>query len=416
MNRKTNTGSVINGYWGRAVLLSVMLFFVYLGDGILSDWAPSFIQNSLDSSLAMGLVISFSSIVGFGADLIFPQFLKSLSTRKMLLMAIGSSLIFCGVLLWSIAWPIIIFFLLAMGIWGIFYELLGFGGQSFVATSIPAEYRSGVWAIMSAFRSLAYFIGPVIGSFLVISKGDYWVVAVATVCVVLGYLFWLIMGKNHKDSTVDEPIERVNIVTELKRWKVLFEHVWPVLILSLMMGIVDATYWTTGTVFSDNLAKESWLGGMFLPFYTLPMVFVGVIVAKWGVYKGKKKLAEIFMLISGLLLTLLGINGSVALVLIISLLVGTMLSFSWPLTDAVYSDIVNRMGKEGKHMVGLSGSTVSVAYIIGPILAGLISSYVGEKNTFVVMGIVMIIVAVILLVVTPKKLRLPQIEIKTWED
>jgi MFS family permease len=74
------------------------------------------------------------------------------------------------------------------------------------------------------------------------------------------------------------------------------------------------------------------------------------------------------------------------------------------------------MGKEGKHMVGLSGSTVSVAYIIGPILAGLISSYVGEKNTFVVMGIVMIIVAVILLVVTPKKLRLPQIEIKTWED
>lgn len=67
-------------------------------------------------------------------------------------------------------------------------------------------------------------------------------------------------------------------------------------------------------------------------------------------------------------------------------------------------------------MVGLSGSTLSVAYIVGPIIAGLISQFVGEKNTFVVMGIVLTLVSLCLLVVTPKKLRLPQAEIKTWDD
>lgn len=153
-----------------------------------------------------------------------------------------------------------------------------------------------------------------------------------------------------------------------------------------------------------------------MPFYTLPMVFVGVIVARWGIYKGKKKMAEIFMLISGLLLVMIGPSDSVMVALIVSLLVGTMLSVSWPLTDAVYSDIVSRMGSEGKHMVGLSGSTLSVAYIVGPIVAGLISQFVGEKNTFVVMGVMMVLVSIILLVVTPKKMKLPQTEIKTWDD
>jgi MFS family permease len=101
--------------------------------------------------------------------------------------------VFCGVLLWSIAWPLVVLFLLAMGVWGIYYEFLGFGGQAFVAESVPPTARSGVWAIMSAFRSLAYFIGPVVGSYLALTKGDYWVVMVATLCVALGYLIWALM-------------------------------------------------------------------------------------------------------------------------------------------------------------------------------------------------------------------------------
>lgn len=414
MNKRQFLGLSKDGYWAKAVALSAMLFFVFLGDGILSDWVPSFIQSSLHSSLVMGLVISFSSIVGFGADLIFPQLLKGLKTRKLLLMAIGTSLLFCGVLVWSVAWPWVILFLIAMAIWGVYYEFLGFGTQMFVSETVPTTSRSGVWAVMSAFKSLAYFIGPIVGSYLAISKGDYWVVVVAAGCVMVGYVIWFLLRKNKNEEIVVEAAERVNIITEIKHWKSLFEHVWPVLLISITMGIVDATYWTSGTVLSDNFAKESWWGGMFLPFYVLPMVFMGGVVAKWGIYKGKKKMAEKFMLISGILLLFLGVSNGIAAALVISLLVGTMLAISWPLTDAVYSDIVSRMGSEGKHMVGLSGSTISLAYIIGPIVAGVISQLVGEKNTFVYMGIMMIVISIILIIVTPKKLRLPQSEIKSW--
>ncbi|KKT71460.1 MAG: hypothetical protein UW68_C0066G0004 [Candidatus Collierbacteria bacterium GW2011_GWB1_44_6] len=382
----------------KVVILSVMLFFLYLGDGILSDWVPSFIQGSTKSSITMGLIISFSSVVGFLADLVFPGLLKKLKTKKLMLMAIGTSLLFCGILLWMIAWPILLLFLFSMAVWGLYYEFLGFGSQQFVSESVPLQSRSGVWAIMGVFRSLAYFLGPIIGSYVALSIGNSETVWVAVASVIVGLLIWLSWGKRNTNYATEITKERFLIWQEVKRWKTLSVHVWPILVISVVMGIVDATFWTTGTVLSDSMARDNWLGGMFLPAYMLPMVFVGIIVAKWGIYRGKKKIAETFMLVA-----------------LVSLLSGAALSIAWPMTEAVYSDITERMGYEGKHMMGLSSSTLSLAYIIGPVMAGGIAQLVGERLTFSVMGILMALVALILLIVTPRKLRLPQSEIQAWD-
>jgi len=211
-------------------------------------------------------------------------------------------------------------------------------------------------------------------------------------------------------------MEKFNIKEEWGYWKVLFVHVWPALLISLTMGLIDATYWTAGAVLSDSLARNDPLGGFFLPAYMLPPVFMGVVLAKWGVYKRKKKIAEMFILLSGVFLACLGLNESVGIMLLLSFFVGMALSVAWPMVDAVYSDILARMGKERKHMVGLSSSTVSVSYIIGPVFSGLVSGWVGERQTFVVLGVFVVIVASVLLFVTPKKLRLPQAEMSEWKD
>lgn len=415
MKRKFQIELFFGGYWNRILILSVMLFFIYLGDGILSDWVPTFMQDSTGSSLVMGLIMSFSSLVGFGADLVFPQLLKLVKTRKLMLMAIGTSLVFSGILLWTTVLPWIVLFLIAMAVWGIYYEFLGFGSYQFVSESVPTNARAGAWAVMGVFKSLAYFLGPIIGSYFAMRKGNAETVLVAVFFVFLGYLLWLATGRHLKQVSSESSHERINLWREVGQWRILLEHVWPVLILSIGMGLIDATFWTTGTVLSDNLAEQSWMGGMFLPFYMLPMVIFGVVVARWGIYKGKKKIAEISMLIAGICLSLMGVVDSVVFMLGVSLLTGTALAVAWPMTDAVYSDIVQRMGREGKHMVGLSSSTISLAYIIGPILAGGIAQFIGERMTFSFIGILMVFVSIFLLVVTPKKLRLPQKEIRNWD-
>ena len=121
------------------------------------------------------------------------------------------------------------------------------------------------------------------------------------------------------------------------------------------------------------------------------------------------------MLLGGIFLALLFFKDSVFYELAMVFLSSVMLSVTYPLVDAVYSDIVARMGRERKHVIGLSSSMVSLAYIVGPVLAGWIASQVGERMTFVTMGIAMAVVSTFLLFTTPKKLLLPQQEIKSWE-
>jgi len=397
--------------------MSVILFFVYLGDAILSDWVPSFMQVALGGSLLMGLVISFSSVVGFASDLIFPQLLRKFKARRIILLAMGASLVFSGILMWTTSWSWPVLFLLAMAVWGIYYELLWFGSAQFVSDNVPTESHSGVWGVLSVFKSLAYFIGPIVGSWLAVSRGDLTVVIIAAAVVCIGYIVWIFTNKKEKVYEQDiEPRAKFDIREELGYWKVLFVHVWPVLLISLTLGLIDATYWTTGTVLSDNLAKSGFLGGLFLPIYMLPPIFMGVILAKRGVYKGKKKIAEKFLLISGVLLACMGFKESVWIMLSLSFLVGVCLSIAWPMVNAVYSDIIERMGIERKHMIGLSSSTTSLSYIIGPVLAGFISSMVGERLTFAVIGVIVSIIAIVLLFVTPRKLRLPQTEMAEWKD
>lgn len=417
MIKKYGFGLFRDSMWARVLTVSVILFFVYLGDAILSDWVPSFLQVALGGSLFMGLVFSFSSVVGFVTDLVFPQLLRKFKARRLILLAIAANLIFSGILIWTTTWPWLVLFLLAMAVWGVYYELLWFGSAQFVSDNVPTESRSGVWGVLSVFKSLAYFIGPIVGSWLAISRGNMTTVVVAASVVCVGYVIWVLTSKKEKIHEREiEPMEKFDIGEELGYWKVLFVHVWPVLLISLTMGLIDATYWTTGAVLSDIMARGGLLGGLFLPAYMLPPIFMGVILAKWGVYKGKKKIAEIFLLFAGVFLALLGLREGLWSMLLLSFLTGVALSVAWPMVDAVYSDILARMGTERKHMVGLSSSTTSLAYIIGPITAGFISSRVGERMTFVVMGALTVVVAIVLLFSTPRKLRLPQAEMSEWKD
>lgn len=392
-------------------MLSV-LFFILLADAMLSDWVPAFMQESMGSSMLMGLVMAFSSLIGFGADLLFPQLLRGVGVKKLLFFAIVVGGLFASTLMLSTLRPYIVVFLVAMALWGVYYEFLGFANQQFVAETAPVHDRAKVWAVMGVFRNLAYLLGPLLGGWLV-GFGNNVVVGVSggITLVAMLMIFFSRMGKR---EAVLEPAH-INLGMEIAHWKTLLVHVWPIIVMSLVIGLVDATYWTTGTVFNDMLAKNAWYGGFFLSVFTLPSLFVGLLVAKWGIYKGKKKWGERFMLLSGLVLSMMGMFDNTLWYLGVVFISSCLLSGAIPLIDAVYSDVIARMGHERKHMVGLSSSTVSLAYIIGPIIAGWISSMVGERQTFVVMGMVLAIVATVLLLTTPKKLRLPQVEMASWE-
>lgn len=405
-----------NSVWTKLAVVLAVVFFLYLGDAVISDWLPSYMQGALGGSLAMGVMMSFASVMGLLADLIFPQLFKNVNFRKMTVLAISSVFITAGILLWTthVTWPAI--FLLAMGTWGVYYEFLYFGVSQFVAQAAPVAARSGVWSIIGVFKSVAYSLGPILGSWIAIWKGDLGIIFVYLLCALIAYLIWTSVGIKHKavKNENNEMLEKFNMAEEIKYWSVLFKHTWQILLASLTLGIIDAAFWTTGVVLSEKLTRESWLGGLLVPVYVMPSIFVGFMVARLGITKGKKKLSEIFMLLTGIFMIALGSSHSVYLLVLFALMVGIATSITWPLLNAVYSDVAHRMGREQKHMSGISSSTGNLSYIVGPIVTGFLASRIGEIDTLKYVGVYVFLVSLFLLIVTPKKIRMPQSEIATW--
>jgi MFS family permease len=400
--------------WLKVASLSLILFFVFLADAILAYWVPNFLEGVVENTASVGLIISSSSVVGLLADLILPQIIKDITVKRLIFLSIVLSL-FCNLTLLYVTWePLLILLLLSMAIWGVYYEFIIFAAQQFVSDSTPVKFHSSAWGIVGVFKSLAYFLGPIVGSSFLIRQERY-PLYVSIFFLVVSYVF-LLAYKGHHDRLLTIKTEEVNLLRELNHWRVLFVRVWPVVVMSLIVGFIEASFWTVGAIWNEILAQRHWLGGMFLSSYVLPSLFAGFVIAKWGIYKGKKKMAEKFIFLSGLIFVLMGTNGSVLWQVFAVFLASTFISLASPLIDGVYSDIVSRMGRKRRHMIGLSSSTISFAYIIGPVVSGFISSFVGIQLTFAVLGILIAVVSVFLLLLTPRKLLLPQEEIRKWGD
>ncbi|MGA2910964.1 MAG: MFS transporter [Candidatus Microgenomates bacterium] len=399
--------------WSKVILYCFTIFFIRLADAIISFWAPNQIQSVLASPVVMGLIISFQSVVGFAADLVFPKMLRTTKTRRLIFLSIILSALTSFFLVASVFKPFVLIFLVTMALWGIYYELAVFGSYQFMGSVVPPQMRSGAWAIAGMFINLAYFLGPLIAAYLLI-RGYFNLELVILLCLIIAFIIFTLTKSSH-DAPTQIDLKEVNPWVELKHWLTLSKHIWPAIILSLLLGIIDSTFWTTGAVWSEKLASVNLLGGLFLPLYQFPSIFLGVFIASWGIYKGKKILSEKILILAGLFLIGLALSGTIAWQLTMVLLSSIALAVCYPLVDGVYTDIVARMGKERKEMIGLISSITNVAYVIWPPVAGYIALIVGERLTFSIVGGLVVVVAIILIFLTPKKLRLPQKEMEKWD-
>lgn len=400
--------------WSKVIKYSLVVFLIRLADSLVSFWAPELIQTSLNNSFYMGLIISFQSIVGLGADLVFPIFLKKGSTKKLTVLAILMSGLTAVCLYISSLRPLIIFFLIAMAVWGIYYELASFSVFEFVDNAANSLKRSGSWAIINIFAGLSYLLGPLIAVFL-LAKGNIYLTLFALLLLLISVILFLHRNKMY-DRDIEASFDGVKPVVEINYWYSLVKRVWPVILISFFIGIIDSTFWTTGVIWTVRLVQTNYLASFLIPIYQGTTLVVGLFVVRWGIYEGKKKMAIRFLVLSGLFLSALFISDSIFWILFIIFVSSSLLSITIPLIEGTYSDFIARMGTERKHLVGLNGAVVNLSYIIWPPIAGFLTSKYGERMTFVWVGVLVAIFSILLYFIIPKKIKLPQEEISGWED
>jgi len=402
----------VNPMWRRVSVFMFVMFFVFLADAMLSDFVPGYLEGILGSPMAMGLVMSTSSIAGLILDLLFAQMLRNFGVAKMVALAFIGCIAFVGLLLFSTFWPWVLILVLAMVTWGLYYEFFGFSGQKFVVGIAAPTQRTAVWSVIETLRAIAYAIGPLaLAGVVQFGERPSLVFIAGVLC--LGFLLFGFMKTKYKpEREVDHT--KITIWHEVKHWSSLFKHIWPMVVLGITLVLIDAIYWTTGTVINDQLAQQHPLGGFFITVYMISSMFVGVIFGQREIKQHKKKLAEIFTFLSGIVLIFMTLLHVWWWYLIIVFVSSILSALAWPLLDAVYTDLLSRMGRENIHMIGLKNASNSIAYMIGPIIAGAMATLVGNIESFVYMGWLLVGVATILLIFTPRKLKLPQSEIQNW--
>lgn len=384
-----------------------VIFFWGIFDTIVSYISPIVLNSNGYSIFAVGCLIGTSSIWGAGLDFILSKYSK----KKSYLFYFKYLFITCAIV------PIFFYFgekiaafLVVMALWGLYYDLYNFGIFEFIGHTVEKEANVSSFGLVSIMRSLAMAITPIILGFVLVDKFNVQTMWLMYACIAIGVLVFITHSMSYKPNVASEPElhtpkKRISLLEELKLWFKVEKFIHPVLILITFLNIIDAFFWTLGPLISENLKPIHPLGGLFLTAYIVPSLFIGPLAATISRKFGKKKTAFYSLMISSFLLLCIFVVKNPLWLITIVFFASLFNSIAWPSIKGAIADYIQETPRGVSELEGLQDFSTNIGYVIGPILAGLTATYFNRINAFGVIGIVGIILSIILIHSTPKKIR-----------
>lgn len=407
----TRKNTFIKGVTKPFAIFSLVYFFMFLGDGIMSYVTPYFLNRELNNPVVFGLIFASSSVAGIIFDFFAGERFNKKDYRWFILLAVISAVLFPTLFL---AFPgKLVFYILALFMWGIYFESITFAGYNFIRIHKKRHEYSEAWGFLSVMTNLGYFIGPIIATTFIalnLNLNFYF----SAVCYILAGIVFLIARKKilgHHRSPLNLN-ERISTHTELRRWFALIRLIWPLWLLGIALVTSTAFLYTVGIVYAEGAKIDNAAAGFILSVSVLPSILVGLVMSKIEIVKGKKHLLLVFSILAGLILSLFGLATHIWQILIIIAVYSAFSSVSYNLLSAIYEDYVSRAKEFSNDIIGVERSTSSIAYIIGPISAGLLASQFGEKITMSFAGVLLVIFAILGMFLIPKRIRIPHKELE----
>ncbi len=383
-------------------LLSLVLLFWAVFDGITSYITPLVLTQGGLSKTMMGLIYASSSVFGAGFDFLMCKIFKNSYYRRVFL----GMFAVCGLYLLSLATAKTIWlFLLAMAFWGIYYDLKTFGSFDFVARFTKVNEHGSSFGVLSVFTAGGYLIAPIIAGLVIGKTVGHTPFIVAGLFLLLA--FFILVGlmsreSNYVQEKIDSQYRFCGFLYEIKLWRRLDKVLLPVLVMTMVLNIVDAFFWTIGPILAESFTSMHQFAGLFMAAYELPALLIGWFVGSVTRKFGKKQTAFITLLAASLFLVMLGYLRSPILMILTVFVSSLLMSFSWPALRSAFADYVSEAGKYEKEIEGLEDLYTNVGYVIGPAAAGFLADWLGNAQTFSVIGVVGVLTALYLLKITPK--------------
>ena len=383
----------------------MMIFFFVIFDGILMYLAPIVITGAGISDSLMGLIVGSSSVAGMLFDLFLCRFLKVTHYRRM----------FLFMFLLAASFPVFLFggmtvtiYLAAMAVWGFYYDFFNIGTIDFVERTGGAEEQVSDFGVLSFFQGSGYLLAPFLGSLLllIIHPGPQMLLALA-VPITVSFIFYLIIALRPaaERSEYGGVVRKspLSFFTEMELWKKVWIILFPVLLLTLLLNLVDAAIWTFGPIFSEYIGKiHGFSGGIFMTAYALPPLLAGWIVGMIARRFGDAHTAQWSIALGSLVLIFVGFVSSPVFSVALIFAVSFFFSIAWPSIGAIYTEYIEKNSLRRKEIETLQDLFTNFGDTGGPIAGGYMAQYLGFAHSFIALGILGAVTAIILFTITPR--------------
>lgn len=387
-----------------------MLFFWSIYDGIISYLVPVFITDRGYSNSVAGMLISLSAISGAVFDLLISKYIRSAHYLKYFLLVFVISFSM-PLVLWgsSSIW----LFVLAMILWGFYYDLINFGIFDLASRISHQHEHTKNISLIGIFKTVGYFIGPPLIAYIIsFSTISLTPIAPPYIFLIVASAIYIYLFSLTDIHDFIRPVrsKAINIhwYKELFTWKKLSKILLPVLVFNVFFYIFEATFWTLGPIFSQQFPDSKHFSGLFMIVYVLPTVIAASFAEKITSFFGKKKTAYVAFIVSNLFIIPLGPFASPPIILGLVFVSTIAASLSWSAISGAFIDYLAETELYDSEIIGLKDFSANLGYIVGPVLSGVISDIVGISYTFSILGLVNILVVSYLFLVTPRHITIPK--------
>lgn len=402
----------------RFYLFILPLFFIFFADAILSYTFPIIAERYLGSNTLLGIVMGLSSVAGITCDLLFPSLFRGTRWTTQLFLGVALALSFTLSIHLSVFFLPLFFAILASVIWGIYYEMLVFAEQEMVVSEEERKNYTRSWGILYATTLFTSVVGPIIGAQLLLQPigvhtGTILLLQSIALCLSV-FILWFFKRRNMQHA-LQSPERRsalqplLEFIASLRHWRILWFAVLPAILMGITTEWIEATYWMLGGLFGQEINDGGAYSWAIVLLYSAPFMIGSAILAKLNIAVGKKYWSQVALLLGGIILSGVPLaQGNLPVLYSLILVSSFFFAFASPLNDAVYSDLIDRLKGNKLYLVGLAKANSSIAYIVSPVVMGIVADSNGYYLTFGFLGFMAVAVSLILLFITPRKLRLPQ--------
>lgn len=403
-------------------LFFVAFFFVYFADAVMSYFFPVAAELTLGSNTILGIVMALSSVVSIICDLTFPELLHGKTWKSLFIAGVVVAFSFPVLITLGYTQNSVVYFILGAIAWGLYYELLSFAMQNYIVLSGNNKTYSSLWGIASIIMSICFIVGPIVGSSLFDKRIEIFL-GLMIFLQTIAFIFAVFFFRKHpifkqrvrklSKSGLEKLENQQDKIHGIKPFLIILKSIYPLVTLDMALSMITSSFWTLGGLFGLQLFNDSGADWLVIVVFSAPMLIGSAIVYKLRINKGKKRLSTLFLMLAGFFLLGVKLFESQNVLILVSVaLCSFSLSFSFPLDQAVFSDLQRRAMRFKFYIASMDNLGNSIAYVLGPLITGFLADRIGYFNTFGAIGIFSISIGVILLIITPRKLKIPQKELK----